>query len=45
MVILRIIGPYFHRDLDVISKVGHLNQFYVYYIYNTLLKILFYSIS
>jgi hypothetical protein len=29
MAILRIIDPYSHLDLDVTSKVGHLDQFYV----------------
>jgi hypothetical protein len=28
-----IIDPYSHLDLGVPSKVGHLDQFYVYYIY------------
>jgi hypothetical protein len=42
MVVLRIIDPYSHLNLGVISKVDHLDQSYVLLYTLHLAKILFY---
>jgi hypothetical protein len=44
MVIVRIIDPYYHLDLGVTSKVGHVDQFYVllYLLYLAKNFVLFY---
>jgi hypothetical protein len=45
MTVQRIIDPYSHLDLGVISNVGHLDQSYVLLYILHLAKILFYFIS